>query len=95
MAFETTCTSLRENLARVLDRVVADNEVAIVRRKGAKDVALLPAKELAGYVETAHLLRPPRSARRLLTALHRAEKRQGKVMSIEELLREIGLEAQG
>jgi antitoxin YefM len=51
MALETTYTSLRENLASLLDRVVADNE--IVRRKGAKDVALVPAEELAGYIETA------------------------------------------
>ena len=93
MAFETTYTSLRQNLASVLDRVVADNEVAIVRRKGAKDVALVPAEELAGYMETAHLLRSPRNARRLLTALHRAEKGQGKTMSLGELRREIGLEA--
>lgn len=94
MALETTYTSLRENLASVLDRVVADNEVVIVRRKGSKDVALVPAAELAGYMETAHLLRSPRNARRLLTALDRAEKRQGKAMSVEELRREIGLEAQ-
>jgi antitoxin YefM len=56
-------------------------------------VALVPAGELAGLMETAHLLRSPRNARRLLTALHRAERRQGKVMSIERLRREIGLEA--
>ena len=93
VAFETTYTSLRENLASVLDRVVADNEVAIIRRKGAKDVALLPAVELAGYIETAHLLRSPRNARRLLTALHRAQKGQGKVRSAEQLRREVGLEA--
>ena len=80
MAFETSCTSLRENLASVLDRVVADNEVVIVRRKGAKAVALLPAEELARYMETAHLLRSPRNARRLSTALHRAEKGEGKVI---------------
>jgi antitoxin YefM len=93
VAFETTYTSLRENLASVLDRVVADNEVVIVRRKGAKDVALLPAEELAGYMETAHLLRSPRNARRLLTALHRAEKGHGNPKSVEALRREIGLEA--
>lgn len=95
MALETTYTSLRENLSSVLDRVVADNEVVIVRRKGAKDVALIPAEELAGYMETAHLLRSPRNAQRLLTASRRAERGQGKVMSVAELRREIGLEAKG
>ena len=77
MAFETTYTSLRENLASVLGRVADDHEVVLVRRKGQRDVALVPAAELAGLMETAHLLRSPRNARRLLTALHRAERRQG------------------
>jgi antitoxin YefM len=93
MAFETTYTSLRENLAAALDRVADDHEVVLVRRKGQRDVALVPAGELAGLMETAHLLRSPRNARRLLTALHRAERGQGRAMSVERLRREIGLEA--
>ena len=40
------------------------------------NVAPLPAAELAGLKETAHLLRSPENARRLLTALRRAERRQ-------------------
>jgi antitoxin YefM len=93
MAFETTYTSLRENLASVLGRVADDHEVVLVRRKGQMDVALVPAAELAGLMETAHLLRSPRNARRLLTALHRVERRQGRAMNIGRLRREIGLEA--
>ena len=87
MAFETTYTSLRENLASVLDRVVDDREVVLVRRKGQRDVALVPAGELAGLMETAHLLRSPRNARRLLTALNRAGRGQGQARSIERLRR--------
>jgi antitoxin YefM len=93
MAFETTYTSLRANLAGVLDRVVDDQEVVVVRRRGARDVALVPASELAGLMETAHLLRSPRNARRLLTALHRAERGQGRPSSVEKLRREMGLGA--
>jgi antitoxin YefM len=73
MVNETTYTSLRENLASVLDRIVDQQETVIVRRRGAGDVALLPAVELAGLMETAHLLRSPRNARRLLSALRRAD----------------------
>lgn len=73
MPSETTYTSLRENLASVLDRVVDQQETVIVRRRGARDVALIPATELAGLMETAHLLRSPRNARRLLSALRRAK----------------------
>ena len=93
MAFETTYTILRANLAGFLNRVVDDHEVVLVRRKGQRDVALVPAGELAGLMETAHLLRSPRNARRLLTALNRAGRRQDQAMSVERLRREIGLEA--
>jgi len=91
MATETSYTALRANLASVLDRVADDQEVFIVRRKGAKDVALLPAAELAGLMETAHLLRSPRNARRLLAALRRAERGTSASTSVEQLRREIGI----
>jgi antitoxin YefM len=88
---ETTYTSLRERLASILKQVADDQEVVIVRRKGSKDVALVPAEELAGLMETAHLLRSPRNARRLLAALRRAEAGNGKPEPVEKLRREIGL----
>ncbi len=95
MAVETTYTSLRQNLASVLKQVAEDQEVVVVRRKGAKDVALVPAEELAGLMETAHLLRSPRNARRLLAALRRAQRRGRKPETVEDLRREEGLEPRG
>jgi antitoxin YefM len=92
VAVETTYTSLRQELASFLDRVVEDQEVVIVRRRGARDVALIPAAELAGILETAHLLRSPRNARRLLAALRRAERGKGRPEPLEKLRREMGLE---
>ena len=92
MAIETTYTNLRQELASVLNRVVEDQEVVIVRRRGARDVALIPAAELAGLLETAHLLRSPRNSRRLLAALRRAERGKGKPEALETLRREMGLE---
>lgn len=74
MPIETSYLSLRENLAGVLDQVVDRQEAVIVRRRGSRDVALVPATELAGLIETAHLLRSPRNAKRLLMALRRAER---------------------
>jgi antitoxin YefM len=92
MPTETTYTALRDNLASVLDHVVDDQETVIVRRKGARDVALVPASELAGLMETAYLLRSPKNAKRLLGALRRAKRGQLLKMSMEELRREVGLE---
>ena len=93
MPVETTYTSLRERLASVLDQVVNDQEVVIVRRRGAKDVALVPAEELTSLMETAHLLRSSRNAQRLLAALKRAARGKGKPESVEKLRREMGLGA--
>jgi prevent-host-death family protein len=40
MATETTYTSLRANLADILDQVVDQQETVIVRLRGSRDVAL-------------------------------------------------------
>jgi antitoxin YefM len=90
---ETTYTNLRQKLASVLKQVADDREVVIVRRKDAKDVALIPAEELAGLMETAYLLRSPKNARRLLSALRRADGRTVSTGSIEKLRREMKLGA--
>jgi len=90
---ETSYSNLRQSLASVLDRVADDREVVIVVRKGERKVAMVPADELAGLMETAHLLRSPKNAQRLLTALHRAVRRKGKPESMAELRREMKLVA--
>jgi antitoxin YefM len=91
---ETTYTSLRQSLASVLDRVANDHEVVVVRRKGDQRVALVPADELAGLIETAHLLRSPKNAQRLIAALRRAKNGKGKPEPLGKLRREMGLAAQ-
>jgi antitoxin YefM len=88
---ETTYTNLRQSLASVLDRVADDHELVIVRRKGERDVALVPARELAGLMETAHLLRSPKNAQRLMAALRRAKAGKGTPETVEKLRRELGL----
>jgi len=89
---ETTYTQLRDKLASVLDRVTAEQEVVIVRRKGSGDVALIPADELTSIMETAHLLRSPKNASRLLRAFRRAGKGLGKPEPLEKLRREMKIE---
>lgn len=82
---------MRANLESVLDRVIDNREVVIVRRRGGRDVALVSAQELSSLMETAHLLRSPANARRLVTASRRAERGGGTAMSVAKLRREIGL----
>jgi len=92
MAVETTYTALREGLASFLDQVVDDREVVIVRRRGARDVAIVPADELSSLMETAYLLRSPRNAERLLESLHEVERGGGEVMTLGEVRRSVGLD---
>ena len=72
MTIETTYSQARQSLKSLLDRVVDDREIVTIRRRGGGDVALIAADELAGLEETAHLLRSPANAERLLAALSRS-----------------------
>ncbi|HET6341458.1 MAG TPA: type II toxin-antitoxin system prevent-host-death family antitoxin [Gemmatimonadota bacterium] len=92
MTIRTSYTHARANLAKLLDRVVMDRETVIIERRGAKEVALISAEELAGLEETAHLLRSPENAERLLAALARALGRTVEPSSVEEFRRALGLE---
>ena len=91
MAVETTYTALRAGLAGFLDQVTDDREVVFVRRRGARDIAILPADELSSLMETAYLLRSPKNAERLLGALRRVENGEGRVETVEELRKSVGL----
>lgn len=91
MATETTYTQARADFARLLARVGDDNEVVVVRRRGRAAVAMVAADELSSLMETAHLLRSPANARRLLTALRRALDRTGKPQTPASLRRALGL----
>jgi antitoxin YefM len=91
MAIETTYSKLREELASFLDRVSDDLEVVVVKRRKGKDVALIDAAELSSLLETAHLLRSPRNAQRLIRALRDAERGAGKPQTVESFRKEIGL----
>jgi antitoxin YefM len=92
MAVETTYTSLREGLSGYLDQVSDDREVVFVRRRGARDVAMVAAEELEGLLETAYLLRSPKNAERLMKALEASQKGKRKAESIESLRLSVGLE---
>lgn len=73
MPHQTTYTKARANLAKLCNQVTADREIVIINRRGAEDVALIAASELSTFLETAHLLRSPKNAQRLLSALNRAK----------------------
>lgn len=91
MTIQTTYTQARANLAMLFDKVTADREIVIVQRRGEEDVALISAAELSSLMETAHLLRSPKNAERLQTALARAQQRANAPQTVSELRSEVGL----
>ena len=67
----TSCVHARANLSQLCDEVSSTLDPIIIRRPNKPDVALISADELASLTETAHLLRSPKNAARLLRALAR------------------------
>lgn len=91
MPIQTTYSNARANLAKLCDEVVDNQRVVIISRRGRHDVALISADELSGLLETVHLLRSPKNAERLLTALSRAKARKTRAKSVKALRKELGL----
>lgn len=88
---QTTYTDARANLASLCDEVTDNQEIVVIRRRKGKSVAMIDAAELQSLVESAHLMRSPKNAERLLTALDRALKGQGEASDIGKLKAEAGL----
>jgi antitoxin YefM len=74
MTIQTTYSQARAQFKALLNRAIDDREVIVVRRRSGGAVAMIAADELQGLMETAHLLRSPQNATRLLAALHRARR---------------------
>lgn len=91
MPIETTYSQARATLATLMSRVTDDREVVVVRRRDHPAVAMIAADELASLMETAHLLRSPANAERLLAALGRARQGSGRTKTVAALRREVGL----
>jgi antitoxin YefM len=90
----TTYSQARENLASLLDQVTRDREIAIIKRRGNEDVALVSADELSGLLETAHLLRSPANTKRLLAAVRRSQTKKLPPMALDALREELGLDGE-
>jgi antitoxin YefM len=91
MPTETSYSHARAHFAALCDEAISTREPIIIHRRGAGDVALIAADELRGWMETAHLLRSPKNARRLLEAVARARSEDLPAESVDDLRREFDL----
>ncbi len=88
---QTTYTNARANFAGLCDEVTENREIVLIRRRKGSNVAMIAADELQSLVESAHLMRSPKNAERLLAALERALKGSGTTSSLTSLRSEVGL----
>jgi antitoxin YefM len=95
MVRSVSYSAARQHLAALLDEVTEQRESVVITRRNGAPVALIAADELASLEETAHLLRSPVNAQRLLAALERALEANTSPMTTEELRRESGLAVEG
>ncbi|MBV9490905.1 MAG: type II toxin-antitoxin system Phd/YefM family antitoxin [Verrucomicrobia bacterium] len=80
-------SEFRRRLASIMDELVENRETVVITRRGHPDVAMLPADELSSLLETVHLLRSPRNAKRLLGALARSYTGEGQQeMTFDEIV---------
>ncbi len=78
-----TYTSARGNLASTMDRVCEDRAPVTITRSGkGQAVVLLSLEEYEQLEETAHLLRSPTNARRLMSAIESLAKGKGREQKI-------------
>jgi len=74
MAIHTTYSKARQNLSKLLDEVTKNKETVVIKRRRGESVVMMCEADASSLMETAHLLRSPRNAIRLLGALGRALK---------------------
>ena len=91
MSVRASYSEARARLAEIWNEVESSREPAILERRGHEAMVLLPADELESLKETAYLLRSPKNAARLLSALHRSRQGQASPVDLDSLAAELGL----
>ena len=72
-----TYTSVRQNLAKTIDRVIDDHEPVIVTKKNDRAVVMIALEDYEAMEETAYLLRSPANADRLMRSISQIESGKG------------------
>ena len=70
-------TTFRKNLAKTLDRVNDDHYPILITRQNGRTAVLLSLDDYRSYEETAYLMKSPRNAERLNTAIADLEADKG------------------
>jgi len=86
LAIHVTYSKARQNLAKLLDEVTKNQDTVVIKRRRGESVVMMSEKEASSLLETAHLLRSPRNAVRLLKAYAKALQGEvGTLMPVEDI----------
>ena len=79
-------TTARQHLAETMDRVNGDRTPILVTRQKGEPVVMMSLADFNALEETAHLLRSPANAERLIKSVHnlRAGKAESRQLRDEE-----------
>ena len=80
-----TYTAARESLADTMQRVCEDHNPVVITRRRDQAVVMIALDDFEALEETAYLLRSPRNARRLRTAVEQLRAGRGTVRKLPEL----------
>jgi antitoxin YefM len=83
-------TEARKRLASIMDTVEETLTPIVITRIGHANVVLITEDELSSLQETAHLLRSPANARRLLESLVRSRSGKRQEMTVDALAKKTG-----
>src|SRR4051794_19275144 len=72
-----TYTAARENLASTINRVCEDHAPVVITKNRNQAVVMVSLEEYESLQETAHLLRSPANAKRLMDAVDALERGKG------------------
>lgn len=80
----TTYSSFRQHLKEYLDKIFTNHSAFFVTRTKGEDVVVMSKQDYDSIMETFYLLRSPKNAARILSALEEYNKGKGKEQQLIE-----------
>ncbi len=75
-------SSLRNNLAGVLDQVNNDHQAVIITRQNKTPAVIISLDDFKSYEETAYLMASPKNAKRLTDSINEIESGNTKIHNL-------------
>jgi len=77
-----TYSHTRQHLAEIMDKVRDDRAPVLITRQSGSPVIMMSLEDYNALQETAHLLRSPRNARRLIESIEQLSTQGGHVREL-------------